>query len=168
MEDTLRYFFSAMFQGFAALIALGAMYFLYFFDKLESQKRTIEEVLKQPTDRMNLDPETKIALLKDIVKCWEQKILPGREETTGYDYERKLVNDYGTLISRRTEVKNYLSNLLKKTILILIISLISLFLIGFYDWLDNILAIVGVISILLSIHILLLIKKIISKIMQYD
>ncbi len=46
MEDTLRYYFSAMFQGFAAIIALGAMYFLYFFDKVENQKKEIALKLK--------------------------------------------------------------------------------------------------------------------------
>ncbi len=38
MEETLRYFFSAVFQGFAAIITLGAMYFLYFFDNIKKQK----------------------------------------------------------------------------------------------------------------------------------
>ena len=41
MEDTLRYFYSSVFQGFAAIITLGAMYFLYFFDKTNSQKKDL-------------------------------------------------------------------------------------------------------------------------------
>ena len=46
MEDTLRYFFSSLFQGFAAIVTLGAMYFLYFFDKIESKKNQVLERLK--------------------------------------------------------------------------------------------------------------------------
>jgi hypothetical protein len=47
MENTLLYFFSALFQGFAAIITLGSMFYLYFIEHLNEQKAKIEEELKR-------------------------------------------------------------------------------------------------------------------------
>ena len=46
MEDTLRYFFSAVFQGFAAIITLGIMFYLYYLDKFRNRIEDIESIFQ--------------------------------------------------------------------------------------------------------------------------
>ena len=42
MEDTLRYFFSAVFQGFAAVMTLSVMFTIYRLDKFQTRKENLE------------------------------------------------------------------------------------------------------------------------------
>ena len=73
MEETLRYYFSAMFQGFAAIIALGAMYFLYFFEKIENQKKEIILELKPFAETGFKDYIQKYGLLNMLPKLYYLK-----------------------------------------------------------------------------------------------
>lgn len=163
MEDTLRYYFSAMFQGFAAIITLGAMYFIYFFDKIESKKDNIIDKLKPyaETEIANRD----FTIRNGIIECVKQKVLPLKKDIPQYDTARYLVSKYDALIESENNVKKYLSIMLRKTTTILILSLSSLFIIGYNDYLNYSLIFVGIISLILSIKILLLIKSIITDIM---
>jgi hypothetical protein len=46
MEDTLRYFFSAVFQGFAAFVSLGLFVFFYFLQQISNRLERIETEVK--------------------------------------------------------------------------------------------------------------------------
>ena len=162
MEDTLRYYFSAMFQGFAAIIALGAMYFLYFFDKVENQKKEIALKLKG-FERIEPGSNDSI-LIHGIVKYVKEEILPKKVNIPQYDSTRELIRKYDTLEETERKIKGYLPRLLKGTVTILIISLTSTFLIGYNLYLNYFLVFVGTIALVLSIKYLLLIKKIILEI----
>lgn len=164
MQDTLRYFFSAMFQGFAAIIALGAMYFIYFFDKIKSQKDKIIDKL-EPYAKVN-SANRDFTIRNGIIECVKQKVLPLHKDNPGFDTARYLVKEHDSLIERELNIKKYLSVFLKKTITTLILSLCSLFVIGYNDYLNYFLILVGIISLIISIKILLLIKSIITDIMS--
>jgi len=160
MEDTLRYYFSTLFQGFAAVITLGAMYFLYFFDRIESQKKEI-------IGKLNIhytNTEREFILIHGIVDYVKQKLLPLKKDIPQYDYERTLVNKFDSLLAVNTNIQNYLPKLLKQTISILIISLVSLFIVGYNIYLNYALVLVGVVCLFLSIKLLLLIKKVVLEI----
>jgi len=163
MEDTLRYFFSAMFQGFAAIITLGAMYFLYFLDKIESQKNNIIDKLKPYAEVETTNRD--FTIRNGIIECVKQKVLPLKIDVPQYDTARYLINKYDSFIEKELNTKKYLSILLKKTITILILSLCSLFLIGYNNYLNYFLLLVGIISLFISIKVLVLVKNIIAEIM---
>ncbi len=158
MEDTLRYFFSVIFQGFAAIITLGAMYFLFFFEKNENQKKIILYELEKYKDVV--PGQTEFIILNGIVEYIKQKVLPIKKGAA-YDTLRELMKKYNLLLETESKIKNYLPSLLKGTISILILSFISLFLVGYYNYLNYFLFIIGIIVIFLSIKYLLRIKKII-------
>ena len=42
-SDTLRYFYSAIFQGFAAIITLGSMFYIYFRQQIENRKDELKK-----------------------------------------------------------------------------------------------------------------------------
>ncbi len=160
MEDTLRYFYSSVFQGFAALITLGAMYYLYFFDKTDSQKKDLIEKLKSHGDYANYENRDYI-IKYGIITYLEEKLLPLKKDIPQYDTVRFIVESYKKLQTAESQIKNYLPILLKKSITVLITSLICLFLIGYNLYLDYVLMVAGVIVIILSIDLLLSIKKLI-------
>ncbi len=162
MEDTLRYYFSAMFQGFAAIITLGAMYFLYFFDKNELLKNNIIEKLKPYAESEIANRD--FTIRNGIIECVKQRILPTKIDNPLYDTARYLIQKYDLLVDKEIKIKNYLHTLLKNTIVILILSLTSLFLIGYCNLINIILLFVGIISLILSVNILLKVKNIITEI----
>lgn len=47
ISDTLRYFYSAAFQGFAAIVTLGIMFYLYFVQDINNRIKSIEDILYQ-------------------------------------------------------------------------------------------------------------------------
>lgn len=74
-NDTIRYFFSAVFQGFSALLAIlfvALMYNLGEFDKqiLEHEKmcRGISILKETPDSDVNVKPETLLEFKNDIIK----------------------------------------------------------------------------------------------------
>ncbi|MBU1101956.1 MAG: hypothetical protein KKA84_16285 [Bacteroidetes bacterium] len=165
MDDTLRYFFSALFQGFAALIALGAMYLFHHLNKIDRDKAEIiyklnpygQSVSKENRDYINL---------QGIVSYLEVKILPSKKDIPDYDIVRSFIEQHKTLQVEEAQLQKFLPSLSSNTIAILIISLICLFLVGYNQYLDNVLACVGVFSIILSIRILLTIKKVIKAVVE--
>lgn len=160
MEDTLRYFFSAIFQGFSAIVALAAMYFLYFFENTRNIKNEIIMKLqefvgnKRKADRIGL------------IQYFKEEVLSRKADNESYNQIDFLVSKHDKLVNKESSVKSKLAILLKNVLIILFISMISLFLVGYNSYLDYLLVIAGVILIIFSIKYLLLIKKTILTIIE--
>ena len=163
MEDTLRYFFSAVFQGFAAIITLGAMYFLYFFERIELSKKNIIDKL---TPYENETGYKDYIIQNGVIEYLKNILLPKKVDNPAYEMPRKLLKKYEALTATELKIKSYLPQLLRGTISILILSLISLFLIGYNNILNYCLAVVGIVVIILSIKYLFMIKKVILEIIK--
>ena len=165
MEDTLRYFFSAVFQGFAAIITLGIMFYLYYLDKFRKRLEDIENFFhgyKPPTGTENdfyVKEHGLILFVKNIV-------LPPKKDVSAYDYARRLVSIYEEKIDQKKILNKKLLSLFKNAILIILISLIALFSTGYVNWLNYILFIAGILNIILSfiffINLFSFIKSIIN------
>lgn len=166
MENTLHYFFSALFQGFAAIIALGSMFYLYFLQHFNSQKSNIESELKrQYNQERGILNEIYI---KGIIEYCREELSRNEKDKINLRLNtmRELIQKHDTLCNFYDNVKNLIPKILNTTLIILILSLVSLFLVG-YSWVLNyILLILGIILIGLSIYNLINVKNIIIKILS--
>jgi hypothetical protein len=149
MVDTLRYFFSSVFQGYAAITTLGIMFYLYYLDKVRKSLEDIESSFSgyKPSSGTEEDFYVKEHGLTLFVK---NKVLPLKVNIPAYDYVRQLVALYEEKIEHKDSFNRKLLRLFKIAVLILLVFLISLFCIGYYEWLNNILFFSGILDILLS------------------
>lgn len=154
MEDTLRYFFSAVFQGFAAIITLGIMFYIYYIDK---QSRKIDEIEKK---LMIFEPNLQTANYEEkinyyvehgIFKYASHYLLPPLIEAKPMHQIVVAMKKYDLIIKQKEFLSKKIKELFKIATLILIVSLVSLFMIGYYQWLSIALFIIGIITILLCI-----------------
>ena len=150
MEDTLRYFFSAVFQGFAAVIAIGIMFYLYYMDRINKKLEEIETSLSGFKSSPQSDNDLYIKE-HGLVSFIKDKILPLKTNLSAYDPTRSLIVIYDKIKAQNEKLKTKLIILFKLAILIILISLISLFSVGYYSWLNIILFISGIICIFLSV-----------------
>lgn len=149
MEDTLRYFFSAVFQGFAAVISIGIMFYLYYMDRINKKIEEIENSLIGFRSS-RLSEEDLFIQEHGLISFIKEKILPKKANLTGFDSTRHLIEIYDGIKSRNEKLKTKLIALFKLAISIILISLLSLFCIGYYSWINRILFLSGLTSILLS------------------
>ena len=168
MEDTLRYFFSSLFQGFAAIVTLGAMYFLYFFDKIESKKNQVLERLKV-FEGMEGASGREYIIRNGIMKYLKEKYIPQHKaDVSPYSFNINvllfLVDKFDSLEAKENNIRALLPKLLTNAIKILITSIICLFLTGYNLYLNYFLTLIGIYLIVLSIQYLFLIKKTIIEI----
>lgn len=161
MDDTLRYFFSAVFQGFAALITLGAMFFLYFFDKNDNKKFEIETKLKQLIEPTGGEKKSYIER-HGIVKYAEEKFLPIKNDKyKNYHLIATLLEENRKILNNENKIKQDIPSLLKISFLSLFISLISLFLSGYHHIINYLLFLIGLFVIYNSIRFFLKLKNLI-------
>lgn len=167
METTLQYFFSALFQGFAAVIALGSMFYLYFLQYFNSMKGNIENELKRQynQDRNILND----IYIKGIIEYCREELRTKEEDIINLRLNtmRELLKNYDNLCNFYDNVKELIPKLLNTSVIILIVSLVSLFLMGYNSLLNYFLFILGIILIGLSIYNLINVKNIIIKILSY-
>lgn len=155
--DTLRWFFSSVFQGFAAIITLGAMFYLYFFEKSErhksDQENRIWQIFKRIYTSIEINP---VIYKKGFVNYLVNDFLPEHEKETGnnaLNSIKELTELYTQLEEREILLKDYVYRLLKKSVVILSISIIALLLIGFNMYINiALLPIAGVTVILSLLH----------------
>ena len=148
MEETLRYFYSAVFQGIAAIISLGSMFFIYYFDKIENQKKVIRNNLGERF--ISLSPEGKVILnKKGIIEFTKQHIENNKNDKNNVLFEIKI-KEYRQL-EEKEKIKDHIPSFLKLAITILVLSLISLFLIGYSIYLNYLLIFVCIITIIITI-----------------
>jgi hypothetical protein len=149
MEDTLRYFFRAVFQGFAAVTTLGIMFYLYYLDKFRKRVEDIESIFQgfKPNpgteDNLYVKEHGFVMYVKD-------KVLPKKEGIQSYDFARKAVSLYEAMVLQKDRLNKKLMKLFKIAVLIILTSLISLFCVGYIVWLNKLLFILGILAILLS------------------
>jgi len=150
MEDTLRYFFSAVFQGFAALITLGIMFYLYYMDKLSGKTEKIESKLLPLKPGISGEGFT-IYEREGIIGYMKKSLLPKKKDLPSYDYLRMRVSQYDSIEEQKITSSAKMEGLFKIARVILLLSLISLFLVGYYEWLNYLLTGSGILCIVLSI-----------------
>ena len=154
MEDTLRYFFSAIFQGFAAIITLGIMFYLYYMDK---QSRKVDEIERElmmfKPSGLGPDGEERLKYFLDfsIIEYMREYSIKRRTTHSQADPIYMRVNKYDSIIKQKELLSDNLKILFKIARMILICSLLSLFLVGYFYWLNIVLEIAGIILIILSI-----------------
>lgn len=153
MEDTLRYFFSAVFQGFAAIITLGIMFYLYYMDKQSRKIDNIEKelLLFKPNSISDKSGEKiKSYVEHSIFEYATCYLLPSLVEANPTHQIVVAMKKYDLIIKQKKLLSGQLKGLFKIATLILIVSLVSLFMVGYYKWLTVVLFIIGIITILLS------------------
>jgi len=151
MEDTLRYFFSAVFQGFAAIITLGIMFYLYFIDKLRSRTNEIKNNLLVYKPSQTGDDLYKYLEEEGIIKYMKNKLLPIKKDFPSYNNARNLVSLYDSIEAQKGSLSERLKDLFKIARVILITSLISLFCVGYHLWINYALIGFGIFCIVLAI-----------------
>lgn len=165
MEDTLRYFFSAMFQGFAALIALGAMFYLYYkeisFNKMQNLENELRKFLN-----VNNDLNVNAKIDSEGIESYTQNHLNGHKQFERRNTVEVLFDNYKNTKRKREKVKFKLPRILNYTIIILIVSITSLFLVDYNYILDKIILMIGILLIIFSIITLIMIKKFILTIIK--
>lgn len=154
MEDTLRYFFSAVFQGFSALITLGIMFYLYYLDR---QTRKIDEIEKDlmifKPDRLSPGSEEKIKYyIENGIFIYTKKyLLPPLVEANPNHQIVVGIKRYDSIVKQKIILSDSLLVLFKIATLTLVVSIISLFMIGYYSWLSTILFFIGIVIIALCL-----------------
>jgi len=163
MVDTLRYFFSAVFQGFAAIITLGSMFYISYFDKIDTKKKKITDEAARQYHPPN--EQSKLQILEvGIIQVIKKELLPKLENDLKRDsYWNGLVSQFEVLNEKEISIKKDIPKVLYLNLVILLISVIALFLIGYHPTLNWILFIVGIIVIILSTIALFSILNIILK-----
>jgi len=150
MVDTLRYFFSAVFQGFAAIITLGIMFYLYYLDKINKKLDDIDSSFSGHNPRSGSEDDYYVKE-HGITLFVKNKILPLKVNVETYDYTRQIVSLYEKIIKQKDKLNRKLLSLFKIAVAIILISLISLFCVGYFGWLNNILFFSGILNIFLSL-----------------
>ena len=165
MEDTLRYFFSALFQGFAALIALGAMFYLYFKELSINRMNQIEKELRKFINVLNnLNVDAKID--SQGIELYTDNHLEKNNQFDRREIVIKLNANYKSIKKKINGVENILPFILRNTFIILITSIISLLLIGYHCLINYMLLIIGVIIVIFSIITLIKMKSFIIDILK--
>jgi len=165
MEDTLRYFFSAVFQGFAALIALGAMFYLYFKELSINRTNQIEKELRKFLNvHNNLNIDAKID--SQGIELYTDNQLDRNNQFDRREIVVKLNANYKSIKQKINRVENILPFILRNTFIILITSIFSLLLTGYYCVINYILLIIGAIIVIFSIITLIKMKNFILDILR--
>jgi len=152
MEDTLRYFFSAVFQGFAAIITLGIMFYLYYLDKLSNEIKKAEHGLENYIPKTGKSVEERELYYKEGFFPYMKKyVLTKITDNPSFTIERQKISRYDSIQEQKESLSTQFKYLFKIARVILIVSLISLFIIGYVKILDYVLLISGATCIILSI-----------------
>lgn len=165
-ENTLLYFYSAVFQGFAALLTLGSMFYLYFTETYQNQIERIEEELKR---QYNQQRDVLNAIYMEGIIQYSRKEVKRHDdqENPRLNTMRDLIQHYDKISETNMHIKNKIPTILNFSIIILSISLLALFSIGYNPSINTILFFVGIILIIFSFYNLIKIKNVITLILKY-
>lgn len=159
MEDSLRYFFSAIFQGIAAILALGAMFYMNFMDRT---KNRINELILNTLRDYN-PPAKKTEIEKsNIIEVMKVNLLPTMNRENSSDQKFFMIaEEYDSLKSKKDYLNSKLPGLIRKGILLLVLSGVAMLCIGFYAFLNYLMYGVAILCVALTFIFLLDLKKII-------
>jgi len=136
MEDTLRYFFSSIFQGIAAILTLGAMFYMNYLEKVKSR---IEELINKTKTMISITtvPESIIELEQNMLEVMRHKI-EIKKGDENYNRHFKILDEYDLLNHKVILVKEIIKPIIFQGIVLLVISGISLFGVGYSNIGNNI------------------------------
>ena len=166
-SDTLKYFFSSVFQGFAALITLGAMFFLYYFERMNSRKedlegKMMEELWKISNGITNMSNDNRKYLFENgMVRLIEDKLIRNDTGNEKYLPAQILIKDFNYSQNKIKETKRNIPKIVVISFSILGISLFSLILINTSYLVNIVLIIIALIIIIFSIIDFIFIIKLI-------
>lgn len=137
--DTLRYFYSSIFQGYAAIFTLGSMFYIYFSGKVDGLRREMEMNALNLVKISGFYPDTNFQekLFIETVgvfKYMEKYIIPRKEDLQTYPAYTYLSATYDINIVKEgttTRIKSILKFIVNLSIPILLLSLICLYFIDF-------------------------------------
>lgn len=149
METTLLYFFSAIFQGIAAILTLGAMFYMNYLDKTKSRIAELEKEVNRIYQPGGIDILDKI-LKSNIIEVMRDHYLPLHKDQTSYNHHRSIVQEYETITKKLEEIKNLLPSLIILGILLLIFSSVGLFFVGYNVKLNELLFLFGILILVMT------------------
>ena len=165
MEDTIRYFFSALFQGFAALITLGAMFYLYFKEQCINKLNRIEFDIQQFINvHNNLNIKAEIDSIG--IELYTDNYLRNNQNFDRRNTVVKLLSEYKSINNKKENIEDGIPLLLRNTIIILITSISGLFITDYHRIINYFLIIVGLSILIFSFITLLKMKNFILKMLK--
>jgi len=125
---------------------------LYYLDKLSIKTEKIESKLSNFKPQLGTNAEVFLTYEREgIIEYMKKHLLPIKKDIPGYDWARLQVSLYDSIGEQKKSMSVKMKNLFKIARLILIVSLISLFLVGYYEWLNYALVAVEITCIILAI-----------------
>jgi len=167
METAMLYFFSAIFQGFAALLTLGVMFYLYYMNKVNENIMWIESELRRQFNASK-DLINKIELITFVEYCRKEYVSKlGEAKASEWDlFIKTKVDEYDKINKKKEKIRKKIPIILYMTISILIVSMISLLGIGYLKGESNILFGIGIFTVIISIIDLIIIINLIKSILK--
>ena len=150
---TLRYFFSAAFQGVAALVGLWAIFGLYVMETLDRRKQEVDRLVERNTNFPSVQTT--------IAKSGWQGIARDFAQTGGQqnDLFRFAVKRYNLIAKRRGDLTAKFKLILSLGVATMILSLAGLLVCGARQDLDRWLTAVAVVDLVSTIVLLRLIAR---------
>jgi len=163
----MLYFFSAIFQGFAALLTLGVMFYLYYMNKVNENIMWIESELRRQFNASK-DLINKIELITFVEYCRKEYVSKlGEAKASEWDlFIKTKVDEYDKINKKKEKIRKKIPIILYMTISILIVSMISLLGIGYLKGESNILFGIGIFTVIISIIDLIIIINLIKSILK--
>ena len=162
MVDTLRYFFSAIFQGMAALFTLGSMFYISFLEKLENGKKDINNRADKyfhPADHEGVSGTVTKSTIEYIIEIYIPRVI-----SKGNAVDKalsSLESEYKTLTGKEKLIKQKIKPIILDAIIILLISMICLFTVGYSEFLNYCNFIAGSILIFFILYFFVKLYKLI-------
>ncbi|GEM_PF-6083266 len=156
LVNTMRYFYSAIFQGFSALLALGSMYYLFFKQQYNSE---LKDLLFEISTCINFNKKRIDVHKSEILSKAKQKLENVNEESN--KLLKYYLDKFENLNKRLIKIEALVKSIVNYSVFILIFSVILLLNVG----INKIYAVVGyytgIIIVLIAANIFLKTSEII-------
>ena len=169
-SDTLRYFYSSVFQGYAAIFTLGGMFYIYYSQQIEMKQTLIKNILTNTIKRLTwtgVTKESKIAFNVNVIDYVENYFVKEygiNILTPPFNEISALVIAYKSIQSHNTAIKTDIKKIIVLSIFFLLSSLMILYSIDANRLLNSFAAYSGVIIIIVSFYYFFKLWSIINKI----
>lgn len=161
MEDTLRYFFSAIFQGIAAILTLGSMFYMNYNDKTKTRIKELEKEVYEffRPDSKQRNDVIQSNIIEVIIKVFS---LP-KYENEIFLRHNLIAEEYLLIVRKQNEIKKILPAIILQGIILLISSAFGLFNVGYNETFNDILYWMGMIVLLFTFLFLMNLLKLIIR-----
>jgi hypothetical protein len=157
-KDTLRYFYSSLFQGYAAIFSLSGMFFVFYAERMStiltktiSSLRTIIEEYKLVTNETENNYLATMGVFAFINEIYFKK---NRNLPSNCSYHNSIIANYNIINfinGHQIVAKRKLKRLILFSLLILCVSLVCLFCIGDFENVNLLIYRIGLVLIVISI-----------------